>query len=88
MLLHKIREQSVVTQAIWVLLALAVPVALAEGRWSLGFVALVTLALSFVPMLAEERFGIELPVRFVAAIVIFIFATIFLGEAMDFYNRY
>lgn len=88
MLLRKIREQSVVTQAIWVLLALAVPAALAEGRWSLGFVALVTLALSFVPVLAEERFGIELPVRFVAAIVIFIFATIFLGEAMDFYNRY
>lgn len=86
--MRKIRDQTFVTHAIWALLALAIPVALVEGRWSLGFVALATLALSFVPVLAEQRLGIDLPVRFVAAIVIFIFATIFLGEEMDFYNRY
>ncbi|MBS0565094.1 MAG: hypothetical protein JSR87_11655 [Proteobacteria bacterium] len=86
--MRKIRDQTFVTHAIWALLALAIPVALVEGRWSLGFVALATLALSFVPVLAEQRLGIDLPVRFVAAIVIFTFATIFLGEEMDFYNRY
>lgn len=88
MLIRTILGQSTITQIIWTLLVIAVPVALAEGRWSLGFVALATLALSFVPVLAEKRLGIALPVRFVAAIVVFVFATLFLGEAMDFYNRY
>jgi len=87
-MIRKIRAQSLLTQMIWTTLVLAIPLALAEGRWSIGFVALATLILSLTPVLAARRFGISLPIHFVAAVVLFVFATIFLGEALDFYNRF
>jgi hypothetical protein len=82
------RRQPYLAQLIWLTLIAAFLVALATARWSLAFVALSTFGLSLVPVLAEQRFGIRLPLRFVAGVVLFIFATIFLGEAFDFYNRY
>ncbi len=88
MLGERIKAQSYITHTIWVTLAFALFGALATGRWSLAFVALATLVLTFLPVLADGRFGISLPVRFVAAIALFAFATIFLGEAFDFYGRY
>lgn len=87
-MIAKLRAQSLLTQLIWMTLILAVPVTLAEGSWSLAFVALATLGLSLAPVLAEGRFGLSLPIHFVAAIVLFTFATLFLGEALDFYNRF
>ncbi|MDH5531663.1 MAG: hypothetical protein OEY05_16645, partial [Paracoccaceae bacterium] len=41
-----------------------------------------------LPVFFQQRFAIMLPVRFFAGIVLFIFATIFLGEARGFYDRY
>jgi len=51
-------------------------------------VGLAALALSLVPVFSVERFHIHLPVSFFVSIDVFIFATIFLGEALDFYERY
>ncbi len=85
---RRLMSQPLVVQIIWAVLLCAVPVALYERRWSLAFVALATMALSLVPVLASQRFGIRLPASFFAGIVVFIFGTIFLGEAFDFYNRY
>lgn len=87
MRLRPLREQPLVVRAIWSVLAIAFAVALFEGRWSLAFVSVATFALSLLPALFERRFSIRLPVSFFAWIVVFIFATIFLGEAFDFYNR-
>lgn len=61
--------------------------ALWVARWPIAFLALVTLALSVVPILLAERLSISLPLPFLAATSIFIFASIFLGEAFDFYER-
>lgn len=88
MWIERLRRQPIVVQAIWAVLAIALVVALAEARWSLAFVSVATFALSLVPVLAQRRLGIRLPVRFFAWIVIFTFATIFLGEAFDFYTRF
>ncbi len=88
MWIERLRRQPIVVQAIWAVLAIALVVALAEARWSLAFVSVATFALSLVPVLAQRRLGIRLPVRFFAWIVVFVFATIFLGEAFDFYNRF
>ncbi len=84
----RLRSQPIVVQVIWTVLGLAFVVALATGRWSLAFVSLSTFGLSLLPVLFQQRFGIRLPMRFFAWIVIFVFATIFLGEAFDFYNRF
>lgn len=72
---------------IWAMLLLAVFVALGLARWSLAFVTLATLALSLVPPTLASRWSLTLPVPFLLATTVFFFASIFLGEAFDFYER-
>ena len=84
----RLGEQSRIVHAIWGTLIVAMLAALVIGRWSIAFVALATLALSVVPVFSVERFHIRLPVSFFVWIDVFVFATIFLGEALDFYERY
>ena len=80
--------QSRLTYLIWATLLVALAVAILLGRWSLGFVALATLIASMVPMLVARRFNVHVPIPFLSAIVLFIFASLFLGEAFGFYERY
>lgn len=84
----RLRAQSYVVQFLWATLVFAFLAALYEALWALAFVSLATFLLTLLPVLFVRRFGITLPLRFVAGIVVFIYATIFLGEAFDFYNRY
>ena len=63
-------------------------VAVFTARWPEAFVSLSTLALSYLPSFLSQRFGVLLPRRFLALITGFLFATLFLGEVFDFYERY
>lgn len=83
----RIRRQPLVTLAIWLVLLAATVLAVANGRWETAFVSVAALVLTFLPVLFVSRFQIHLPARFVAAISIFVFATMFLGEVFDFYER-
>jgi hypothetical protein len=83
-----IRNQPMLVRLIWATLVFAVAAALLERLWSLAFVAAVTLVLTLVPLVFQRRLGIRLPVQFLVGIMLFLFGTIFLGEAFDFYNRY
>lgn len=56
-------------------------------RWPSAFVAVAALGLTFLPRFAAQGVGLRLPPSFLAAIAVFVFATIFLGEAFDFYER-
>lgn len=84
MWIERLRPQPIVIRAIWPVLAVAVVTAIVEARWSLASVAVATFALSLVPVLVQRRHGIRLPVRFLGWIVVFVLATILLGEAFDF----
>lgn len=55
-------------------------------RWELAFVSLATMILSQVPAIVANRLEIALPVPFLVATGAFIFASIFMGEAFDFYE--
>jgi len=71
-------------------IAIAAVAALASaisGRWSLLFISLVTMALSMVPIAFAQGLGLRLPVPFMVWIVAFIFGSIFMGEAFDFYEK-
>ena len=57
------------------------------GRWPIAFVSMATLALSLVPVVVANRLSISLPQPFLVATTLFIFASIFLGEAFDFYEK-
>lgn len=77
-----------VMQVIWAALLIAALTSLVLGRFSLAFVSLATLLLSLTPVLLAQRFSLRLPLPFLLATTLFVFASIFLGEAFDFYNRF
>mgnify|MGYP006076899109 CR=1 FL=1 len=72
---------------IWAALLIAGLIALGFTRWSLAFVSFATLGLSLLPPLLAARWSLKLPLPFLVATTLFFFATIFLGEAFDFYER-
>lgn len=82
-----IKESSPTVLVIWTLLLGAGLVALGFGRWSLAFVSFATLALSLTPPLLAARWNLTLPLPFLLFTTLFFFASIFLGEAFDFYER-
>ena len=81
-------DQTWLARIIWVLLALFMLDALFQRNWPLAFVALATLLLSLTPVFAARWAQIVVPPSFIAAIVVFIGGTLFLGEVFDFYNRF
>jgi len=84
----KITGQKIIIYTIWIILIVESLISLWLGHWNEAFIAVFTLGLTFLPILFEERMGVELPMTFAAMIVIFLFATLFLGEVGDFYERY
>ena len=83
-----ISKQSKIVYVIWITLAVSAALAIWRGVWDEAFIALLTLSLSFLPSVFEDRFKIHLPLSVSAVIVLFLFATLFLGEIGDFYERY
>lgn len=82
-----LRKHGTVLTSIWTLLLLSAIAAGFEQRWALSFVALATLGLAIAPLVLARRFEITLPVPFVVAITVFLVASVFMGEAFDFYER-
>ncbi|KIN62676.1 hypothetical protein Z946_1539 [Sulfitobacter noctilucicola] len=82
-----IKQYGRIILVIWAMLLLAAVIALGFARWSLAFVSFATLALSLLPPLLAARWSLSLPLPFLLFTTIFFFASIFLGEAFDFYER-
>lgn len=82
-----IKESSVTILVIWALLLVAGLIAFGLARWSLAFVSFATLALSLLPPLLAARWSLTLPLPYLIITTLFFFASIFLGEAFDFYER-
>lgn len=79
---------AVVLTAIRALLAVEAVIALARGVWPAVFVTLAALALTFAPGQLAHRVGLRLPPSFLAAVALFVLATLYLGEVYDFYDRF
>ncbi|HSH18340.1 MAG TPA: hypothetical protein VK978_03075 [Candidatus Saccharimonadales bacterium] len=62
--------------------------ALFNARWSVIFAAAGALVLSYVPQLLASQVKVQLPLQFQFVITLFLYATIFLGEVGDYYERY
>src|SRR3546814_358688 len=81
------KRHHLVTRIIWGFLLISGLGALVVGQWEAAFLALITFGLTLLPFVFQSWSGIFVPNGFVAAIVFFIVATIFLGEVGDFYGR-
>ncbi len=84
----KLENIPYLTWIIWTILATATVSAVATQHWSNVFVIVTAFFLTLLPAIYSERFRIHLPLSFLAAISLFVFATLFLGEIFDFYNRF
>lgn len=79
---------AIVLIAIRLLLSVEAVVAAVRGVWPAVFVTLAALALTVLPGQLANRIGLRLPQSFLAAIALFVLATLYLGEVQDFYNRF
>jgi hypothetical protein len=70
---------------IWVALVLAFGWAVWEGWWPLAAMSALTLILSLAPVVLASRFNVALPLPFVVSIVVFIVASLIMGEVFDIY---
>lgn len=76
------------TRIVWLILAAAMAVAIWSGHWSNVFVIVTAFFLTLLPTIFADRFRIRFPMAFLAGISLFVFGTLFLGEVLDFYNRF
>jgi hypothetical protein len=73
---------------IWTSIALAIIFAILQMDWLIVFVSISTLLLTTIPFILENRYRFFIPIGFTAAIAIFIYAAIILGEVHDFYETF
>lgn len=81
-------KSTIVLTMIRGLLAAEALVATVRGVGPVVFVTLAALVLTFLPGQLATRVGLRLPPSFLAAIALFVLATLYLGELHDFYNRF
>ena len=79
---------AIVLNGIRLLLLVEALVAALREVWPAVFVTSAALALTFLPGQLANRVGLRLPPSFLAAIALFILATLYLGEVQDFYGRF
>ena len=79
---------AIVLRAIRLLLAIEAGGAMIRGVGPAVFVTLAALVLTFLPALFASRVGLRLPQSFLAAIALFVLATLYLGEVHAFYDRF
>ncbi len=79
---------AIVLNGIRLILAAEALAAAWNGVWPAAFVTLAALALTVLPGGLARRVGLRLPPSFLAAIALFVLATLYLGEVYDFYNRF
>lgn len=82
------RDQAWLTLGVWAVTFVALIFALVERQWELAFVSLATLIMAIAPVVIVRWAGVVVPRSFLAAVVTFVFATLFLGEVYDFYERF
>lgn len=73
---------------VWVILGASAVIAMFSLHWSNVFVSITALLLTILPITFSNRLEIQLPKTFLIGISLFVFATLFLGEVFDFYNRF
>lgn len=85
---HTDRAQFILSALIKLSLVFALVLALIEDEWTTAFVSVVTLAVALLPWYLARSYHFYIPVGFEFIIVLFVYATLFLGEIHGFYTRF
>ena len=82
------RRHKRITIALQTILVIGAVLAVLQGRLLPALTALAIVALTIVPFAVGRRFQISIPPEFEALAVVFIYASLFLGEMRGFYVRF
>lgn len=82
------RIQTYLTYFLRLTLIIAVVVGAYNQRWTLVFTTSLIFLLTYLPAMIERRYRIYLPIEFEFIIILFIYASLFLGEIRSYYLRY
>lgn len=77
-----------VTLALQAILLVGLAVALWQGQWLTSATIVGILVLTVLPILLGRRFDVFIPPEFEALAIVFVFASLFLGEVRGYYARY
>lgn len=77
-----------VTLVLQLILLLEAVFALWEQKWITAAFTLAIIGTTFLPLLLERRFRVYIPPQFQLLAIGFVFASLFLGEVMDYYTRF
>lgn len=69
-------------------LALAAIAAIFYQSWLNLFIAILTMTMTFAPAFIEKKYKLEIPLDFEFAAILFIYASLFLGEVGNFYEHF
>lgn len=69
------------------IMAAELAVLVAGGRWMHVFLVVAVMAATLAPELLKRRLPVEIPSEVQILAILFVFATIFLGEVRDYYER-
>jgi hypothetical protein len=67
---------------------IAIFIAFFESQWALAFSSFLILLFTFLPYFFERNTRVNLPLEFEFVIVLFIYASFFLGEIYSYYTRF
>ncbi len=62
--------------------------ALLQGRWLAAITTTGIIIVTFLPLILGRRFAVRIPPEFEVLAVVFIYASLFLGEVRGYYIRY
>ena len=78
----------IITNLIRIFIIIALVGAVLEKDWIILFVSILVLALTFLPSLIEKNYKIQLPIEFELIIIIFMYASLFLGDIKSYYTLF
>ena len=80
--------QSIVIIFLRLSILIAIVGAIWNNRWTLLFSSSLILTLTFLPYLFERKYKINLPIEFEFVIILFLYASLFLGEIHSYYTKF
>jgi hypothetical protein len=70
------------------IILVALVASLFQRNYVILFISTLAFILTWIPALLERNYRIHLPIEFEFLIVLFIYASLFLGEVRDYYTRF
>ena len=69
-------------------LVIGVVLAVLQGRWLAAITTTGIIVVTFLPLILGRRFAVQIPAEFEVLAVVFIYASLFLGEIHGYYIRF